>query len=263
MGRHVDDSVKFTTAIGAMTVSDTSFRTWMNRLKADTGARPEWPLLLRWMLEAEFNNQQKIDRPYTGPRILIDRTQHDFKVKKPENRAIYGLYHKCLQENNGCLRIGDERVWLLSYEMPNQGSHRKRCADLVGLTKSGGLVVFEGKLGNNSHPPISAILEGLDYLSCLTSVNAFDRLILEFLALRETLPVPVGFENVQPIRSALPAVVVLADSAYFGFHDISQRSVGWREMIKFGRRQTSISIKFATAEPDDDGFFSRSVSWLT
>lgn len=264
MGRRVDDFAEFTAAIGAVIVPDTSFRTWMNRLAADKGARSEWPLLLSWMLESEYERQRQIDHPYTGPRILIDRTCHDYDVKMPEKRAMYGLYHRCLQETKGCLRIGDMPVWLLSYEMPNQADEAGRRADLVGLTQEGGLVVFEGKLGQNSYPPISAILEGLDYLSCLTSTRTFDRLISEFAELKPSLPVPEGFEGVGPERSAQPTVIVLADSVYFDFYDRSKRGPGWREMLRYCHRkmETPISIRFAMAKLDVDRFFAPEVSWL-
>ncbi len=42
---------------------DTNFRIWMNRLHADLGARPEWPLLLSWMLESKLQDEQQIERP--------------------------------------------------------------------------------------------------------------------------------------------------------------------------------------------------------
>ena len=248
-------------------MSDTTFRTWMKRLSNDNGERAEWALLLRWMLEAEFEVQQRIDRPYNGERILIDRTSHKFEsATVREKRAIYGLFHHCQKESGGCLLIDDVPVWLLTYETPNQGSSRGRRADLVGLTKDGGLVVFEGKLGKNSYPPISAVLEGLDYLSCLMSDSNFKKLISEFHELKKKLPAPEGFEKTKPNRSACPMVIVLADSVYFKHYDKSKRCPGWREMNKYGTRETSVSIRFATAKldsKDSQKSFSTEVSWLT
>lgn len=136
------------------------------------GARPEWPLLLSWMLDFEFHRGRQFDRPYTGPRVLIDRTLHNCDVTVAEKRATYGPCHRCWQEADGCLWIGDTPIWLLSYEVPNQLSEKKRCADLVG------------------------VLEGLDYLSCLTTTSAFERLTSEFLDLKSNLPVPPGFQTV-------------------------------------------------------------------
>ncbi len=245
-------------------MSDTNFRTWMDRLKNISGARPEWPLLLSWMLEEEFLRQQQNPRPYSGQRVLIDRLLHKYDVAVPEKRAVYGLCHRCWQEAKGCLWIEGMPIWLLSYEVPNQASENGRRADLVGITMTGGLVVFEGKLGTNSYPPISAILEGLDYLSCLTSKATFDRLITEFHEMKVTgqLPVPEGFDNAEPNRSAQPLVIVLADSVYFDFYDRSERSPGWREMVRFGQSTTTLSMRFARAELDADRFFSREVSWL-
>lgn len=248
-------------------MSDTSFRTWMKGLSKDNGERAEWAILLRWMLEAEFQDQQKIDRRYTGKKILIDRTSHRFEdATVPEKRAVYGLFHHCQKESDGCLLIDDVPVWLLTYETPNQASSTGRRADLVGLTKDGGLVVFEGKLGKNSYPPISAVLEGLDYLSCLMSDSNFKKLILDFRELKKKLPVPEGFEKIEPKRSACPMVIVLADSVYFDFYDKSKRGPGWREMLKYGKRKTSVSIRFAIAKldsKDSQKSFSTEVSWLT
>ncbi len=244
-------------------MSDTSFRTWMIRLKNDKGARPEWTRLLSWMLEDEFVREQQIGRQYTGQNVLIDRADHNYKVKKAENRAMYGLYHRSWSENGGCLQINTMPVLLLSYEVPNQGNHSGRCADLLGLTESGGLIVFEGKLGENSHPPISAILEGLDYLSCLTSEKTFKRLTDEFLEWKSKRSIPKRFQKIVPDRSVPPRVVVLADDKYFTKHDShSDRSPGWREMVKHGQKKKSITMGFALAKLDENGFFSPKISWL-
>lgn len=245
-------------------MSDTSFRTWMDDLKNDRGARPEWPLLLNWMLDAEFQRERQVDRPYAGPRVLIDRTHHDCDVTVAEKRATYGLCHHCWQESGGCLWIGDMPIWLLSYEVPNQFNEKKRCADLVGLTADGALVVFEAKLGaNSSHPPLSAVLEGLDYLACLTTAGAFERLTSELKELKRSLPVPPGFEGVEPKSGAIPMLIVLADTVYYTYNDNSGRSPGWREFLKYGQKTKSVMIRFARSEPDADGCFSRTVNWLS
>ena len=217
------------------------------------------------MLESELEREQQNDRSYTGSKVVIDRTSRAksvFNVKKPENRAMYGLYHRSWDKNGGCLLIDKMPVLLLSYEVPNQGHHRKRCADLLGLTTNGGLVVFEGKLGENSESPISAILEGLDYLSCLTSEKAFKRLVDEFNEWKSNRSIPKDFKDVVPNRSVPPMIVVLADAVYFDFHGRSGRSPGWREMVTHGQKTKSLSIRFAKAKLDEDEFFSPEISLL-
>ncbi len=182
----------------------------------------------------------------------------------PEKRAVYGLCRCCWQESHGCLQLGEASIWLLGYEIPNQLSERKRCADLLGITDQGGLVVFEAKLGENgTHPPISAVLEGLDYLSCMTSLGTFARLTLEFQELKSKLPVPSGFETVTLNPAATPMVIILADSAYFAFHDRSERSTGWRDFVRCDPIMNSVNIRFAIAERDAEGIFRRDVTWLT
>lgn len=245
-------------------MTDTLFRTWMEQLSDDKGRRPEWPLLLSWMLESKFHDEQLIERPYTGAKILIDRTEHQREATVPEKRAVYGLWRRCQQESHGCLQISEMPVWLLGYEIPNQFNEKKRCADLLGLTAQGGLVVFEAKLGKNgNHPPISAILEGLDYLSCLKSAGTFARLTEEFQELKSKLPIPVGFETVTLNPVAKPLVIILADSTYFEFHDQSGRSGAWRDFVRCGQTMNSINVRFAISEPDIEGIFPRDISWLT
>lgn len=240
----------------------TRFRSWMTDLCQPDGDRPEWPLLLHWMLQEQFEREQAIDRTYGGERILISRVHHDYEKASGEKRATYGLYHKCLREASGCLSIGGERFWLLSYEVPNQDHLRMQRADLLGLTKTGGLVVFECKLGPNRYAPIASLLEGLDYLASLTSKSNFSRLQAEFPLLRTSVGVvPEGFENVEPTPGACHEVIVLAPSAYYGTYDRSRRGMNRGGLGNLRSRSSTLRFGFAESEPDSDGFFSTNVSW--
>jgi hypothetical protein len=249
--------------------TDTQFRCWMDMLctsDADCPDRPEWPVLLRKMLHEELVREQKIDRPYTGKRILIPRLDHpSWRDASGEKRATYGLYHKCVQESNGLLTIGTDHYWLLSYEVPNQGNDRYRRADLLGLTKEGGLRVFESKLPENGTAPLAALLEGLDYLACLTGSQNFETCLRDFDELRAgstPIPLPDGFDSVRPMQAAQHGVIVLGPGDYFRKYSRSRRGFGWKDIAEAGRRTSyCVELSFAVSEVDSDGFFSPDVKW--
>ena len=197
-----------------------------------------------------------------GRRILIPRDDHEYSSATGEKRAVYGLYHRCQERDSGRLAIGQEDYWLLSYEVPNQGNERMRRADLVGISRSGGLVVFEGKLADNSYPPFSAVLEGLDYLACLTSEPNFGKLQEDFQNLTEPVKnCPEGFGQIEPTRSAQHTVVVLAPQEYYERYSRSKRGRGWKDMALAEPGTASLRIQFASAELESDGSFSDDVSW--
>jgi len=234
----------------------------MNQLLQPKGDRPEWPLLLQLVFEEELKRQQDVDRIYAGKRILIPRHDHEYSSATGEKRAVYGLYHRCLETDSGRLTIGQDDYWLLSYEVPNQGDERMRRADLVGISESGGLVVFEGKLADNSYPPLSAVLEGLDYLACLTSESNFVKLQEDLRSFPEPVKkCPEGFDRIEPTRSAEHTVVVLAPQGYYEKYSRSRRGQGWKDMASAGPGTASLGIRFATAELESDGSFSDEVTW--
>lgn len=244
-------------------MSDTPFRTWMNQLLQPEGDRPEWPLLLQLMLGEELERQQAVDRTYAGKRILIPRDDHEYSSATGEKRAVYGLYHQCLERTSGRLTIGQDDYWLLSYEVPNQGNERMRRADLVGISQSGGLVVFEGKLANNPYPPVSAVLEGLDYLACLTSEPNFVKLQDDFQNFPENVrKCPEGFDRIEPTRSAEHTVVVLAPREYYEKYSRSRRGKGWKDMALAEPGTASLRTRFATSELEPDGSFSDEAAWI-
>jgi len=217
----------------AASIGNTTFRDWMNQLCQPRGNQAEWPSAMVWMLETEFLRQRTVDRTYTGQNVFINRDDHDpLKATVPEKRAVYGLYHLCRKKSARCLKIGEDLFWLLGYEWPNQGNYRMRRADLVGLTREGGLVVFECKLDRNPYAPLAAVLEGLDYLSCLTGERNFDRLAAGFWEWREKLEqdVPPGFEQCEPDPASRQSVILLAPQSYYNLYTQSGRGQGWQNL---------------------------------
>jgi hypothetical protein len=239
----------------------TVFRTWMQGLLNERGDKPGWPKLLCWMLEATFLHEQQKGHSYLGPAVFIDRDDHDPSAARvPEKKSVYQLYHRCHGQTAGIFTVGDDRYWLLGYEWPNQGKARGQRADLVGIRADGGLVVFEGKLGNNSYTPLTALLEGLDYLACLMSEQNFGQILSGFQGWRNKPGrlIPTGFESVEPKLNSRPGVVVLAPQEYFDLHTRSHRGNEWPELVAAGRSMgTALSLDFAITD-----FSGATGSWV-
>lgn len=172
----------------------------------------------------------------------------------------YALYHKSLREDRAAvLTIGNDRYWLLSYQVPNQGRKRRKCADLLALSVEGGLVVFECKAAAGTGP-LSALYEGLDYLACLACPQNFARILRDFSVLRMRLEaigkIPVTFANIEPRRNVQHGVILLAPNAYF------QKWGDWRWAGSSWRHAADrVLLGFAAAEIDDDCSFAREIRW--
>ena len=247
-------------------MTDTLFRTWMTELNQPAGnriPRPEWPRLLQMVFDGQLNEEQGIDRAYAGPRILIPRHTHLRQAAAgSERRAVYGLYRNCFAEEDGRLTIGGEQYWLLSYEVPTQDNRPKQKADLVGLSSTGGIVVFEAKLGGNSYGPVASLLEGLDYLACLICDPNYRRIQEEIPLLIEELErVPEGFEDVEPDRSKTCEVILLAPPDYYEKYSRSARGSGWKDLASAKSDDKSIRCRMAVSDVDSDGSFGRHVQW--
>jgi hypothetical protein len=230
----------------------TSFREMMEHLNSPRGDTPEWPLLLRELLQAEFCRQRTSGHCYAG-EVFKDRDNEDpTSASAPEKRKVRDLYHACRIKTNGCLHIGDTPYWLLGYEWPNQGREKGRRADLVGLTMDGGLVVFECKVDGNSYGPFAAILEGLDYLACLTSEANFEKIRAGFdrWRVKPANRPPPDFDDTCPDRVRRHEVIVLAPRAYFDLYRRSGRGSGWPEFARSALSETSdpVLIRFAETE---------------
>src|SRR5207249_10230376 len=136
--------------------------------------------------------------------------------------------------------------WLLGYEWPNQGSEAGRRADLVGLTPQGGLAVFECKVVNRD-TPFTAVLEGLDYLTCLTSEPNFQKIQSSFAewTRKPGKIVPEGFVDVRPDRTQEHEVIVLAPKEYFGTYCRTDRGHGWDRCNDVAGNPGLVKIRFA------------------
>lgn len=237
---------------------DTVFRTWMTT--RDTwGYQPD----LCAFLQSEFLREQEQPHKYAG-EVAICRDNDDWQnAVQPEAVAVYGLYHLCREQSQRCLTIGNQRYWLLGYQWPNQESYKRRCADLVGLTEDGALVVFECKRGNRGCTPMAAILEGLDYLSCLTSKANFPRIQQKVSRWQQQKREGLHsrFHDLELKRQNTHEVIVLADKSYFGNYigrHEGQRGAGLRQFARGAREfRGRLRLDFAVTD-----FNAPTANWL-
>lgn len=221
-------------------MSDSFFRDMFEHLRTLPGRRIEWPQLLRFVIEDELVRMRKEGQPYVG-EVFRDRDRHAYrhefhKGQHLEVVSAQRLYREVHRDGNGCLQLGDEDVLLISYNVPNQGGHRRRCADLMGLRLDGSLVAFECKGKDNADSPLVAILEGVDYLGHLAIPVNIASLQKGFGVWRNKprnagvlSKIPADFGDVTIKRDAQHAVVVLAPQDYFSFHlqDAQKKSQDW------------------------------------
>jgi hypothetical protein len=229
-----------------------SYRDWLEQLRSVRGYRPLWPVLLGNALDAEFRRQVAIDEGYKG-EVFIDRDRHPLEEGEREERQVAQLYRACHRESEGCVTIDDQRVWLLGFQWPNQGGagQKGRRADLVGLTREGGLVVFEAKVAGGDAPLI-ALTEGLDYLACLLREKNFAKIVAGFGRWRERPErvVPVGFESTVPQKTLRPSLVIMAPERYYlDRHSRSIRSKDWPFLMAVSESMIpSVRILFAMTD---------------
>lgn len=206
-----------------------SFRAWLNDLRLVRGNRPLWPVLLGAALNSEFLRQVAVDEGYKG-EVFINRDDHPLQDGDREERLVASLYRTCHCQNHGCVILANQPVWLLGFQWPNQGGAREkgRRADLVGITLSGGVVVFEAKRADGEAPLI-ALAEGLDYLACFLRERNFNKLLAGFQKWKAKPGriVPPGFERSTPTKND-PTLVILAPERYYrDRHSRSIRSKDW------------------------------------
>ena len=247
-------------------LEETAFRRLLPSLVQGRSDTPDWPLVLLQFLKKEFSRPRRVW--YSGRRVLIDKDETDHTTAvSPEKAKTRILFKTCREQTAGCLAIGGESFWLLSYEVPSFGRKSKQCADLLGLSVTGGLVVFECKL-ENRYAPITSVIEGLDYLSCLTAEPNMSRLQREFQEWRDkpAQVVPQDFESVCPQPTACHEVIVLASLEYFDHyrHDPSsrrntRRGSGWTDFAAACESQEgSPRIRFAQTD-----FSGTRAEWVT
>ena len=201
------------------------FRQWFEtHLRGFTQRRLEWPQLLRVVFEEQVGYLRNHGEPYVGQNVFINRDAQALEYANYPNQgrediSVYRLYREVHQhpDMQGALMVGNERIWLVTLQTPNQGNERSRRADLLGIRQDGSLVVFECKVASNSETPLSALLEGLDYLGHLLVEQNFNRFQEGLAAWRATHRIPgnlshtpLGFEAVEPILNGpRHSVVVL------------------------------------------------------
>lgn len=230
-----------------------SFREWTRQLRGIRGNQPLWPWLMGAMLDAEFQRQREQRDSYQED-VFKDRDDTQPQDGDTERRLVATLYHRCRQNSNGIIRLNDEEIWLLGYEWPTQGGDREKgCrADLVGVNSLGGLVVFECKRSDNSDPPLTAVVEGLDYLACLLRGDNFQKIIAGFDAwrMKPGKIIPAGFEAVGPNSVERPMLVVLAPELYFvGRYTRSKRGEGWADLAELANDVIpSVRLGFASCD---------------
>lgn len=234
----------------------------MNFLTQLRGAEAELPRLLLRMLTDTYLREREAPVGYSGKVFKHREDNYPFVAKSgTEKRLVKELFHHCRIEASRCFQIGNEPYWLLGYEWPNRGGNKEKMAraDLVGLNSVGGLVVFECKRAKNAKDgPLMAVMEGLDYLSQLTTRLNFAKIEAGFgdWVVRPSTAVPKGFEKVKPIRKASHEVIVLAPPEYFACH--RDKSSGW-ELLSALPTLPSVPLSIRFAESD---FATASARWV-
>jgi len=238
----------------------TLFRALMDHLHSQTGDAPQWPWLFHEMVAREYRRERDRGVSYSGD-IFKDRDDDRSVALKPEPKSVRELYQLCKNNARGCLTIDRSAYWLLGWEWPNQGSERGRRADLVGLNVQGGLTVFECKLEGNSETPFTALLQGLDYLACLTSEPSMLKIQQGFDAWKakpDVIP-PERFEQCEPNSDAVSEVIVMAPSGYYDQHCRSRRGEGWNTLADHTRTEANmLAMRFAVTD-----FHSTKATWYS
>jgi len=211
----------------------------------------EWPMLLRHILTCTYLNERELAIVYAGD-VFKDRDTFSDRATTKEKKAVKQLFRHCHENAGGVLVVGEERYWLMGYEWPNQGGNKEKgCrADLIGLNSSGGLAVFECKLVNNDGP-MTAVLEGLDYLACLTTRPNFAKVAEGFhrWVIKKGRDRPDGFQQAGLKREATHEVVVLAPTKYYDTH--RTHSPGWEEFAGQTHEPSSpLVIRLASSDFD-------------
>ncbi|HEY1599552.1 MAG TPA: hypothetical protein VGG64_08125 [Pirellulales bacterium] len=185
---------------------------------------------MRALIRDEVNRIREDGAPYEGAAVFIDRDAvasgyADRPDQHREDLSVYRLYTLVHRQAAGCLTVGDQPVWLVTCQVPNQGHYSRRAADLLGVRPDGSLVVFECKVANSSDTPFVALLEGLDYLAHLMIDQNFERLEQGFAEWRHGHATPTGFENVSMNLNGRHSVTVLAPQAYFDAHRLDSTGI--------------------------------------
>ena len=271
------------------TMQSPNLRDVLLSLRTPRNARPAWPIAMLRLLEGSFEAQRSSGVRYDGPSVLLNRTRNESEIREfaastetTERPLVKKLFARCFLDSGQVLMVDEEPVWLLTFEAPNQGGDQSneskgRRADLVGLRRDGSLVVFEAKRAKNTDDsPLSAVVEGLDYLASLLAAGNLGKLQADIDSIRgiENESCPEAFHNVEFDRLMKPAVYVIAPAAYYASFpsDPSARNSnrvrgeGWARFAELFSPQPDLKaqlhprlfdMKFLTI---DDGFENTTVT---
>jgi hypothetical protein len=118
-------------------MSDSFFREMFEHLRTLSGRRIEWPQLLRFVIDDELARMRSEGKPYVS-KVFRDRDRHANRNENNKGQHLEVVlvqlpYREAHWHGNGYLKLGDEDILLISYNVPNQGCHTRRCAELLGL----------------------------------------------------------------------------------------------------------------------------------
>lgn len=240
-------------------MTDSMARQWMNVLERMRGRHIEWPQLLRSILAEDFKQTREHGTPYKGAvfqnRDGRAKTHANHPRQDRENLKVYNFYDAIHTKGSGVLTVGDEKVWIVSAQVPNQGgnSEKGRRADLVGLREDGSLVVFECKISSNrSDSPLKALLECLDYTAHLMLRDNIEKFNKGLNAWRGKREVPQEFARVCLKANTTPLVVVMAQQQYFNTHwlDANGREQQWQFLADrfWKNRNDPFQLEFAVTD---------------
>jgi hypothetical protein len=212
----------------------TTFRDWLAKLRKNEHD-PDCPYRLYQAIHEEYLREREICRRYES-EVFINRDEYVKNHKSyesmkntpwsDEKKTCFAIYDYChnYSGSHGILNVNGQPHWLVGVEWPTQGGNQEkgRKADLVGIRTDGGLAVFEAKRTKNNDWPLTALMEGLDYLSCLTCPSNYAIIEREFKVWfeikKDQRSIPPGFETTTLSRDSTQAVILLAPSRYYNEH---------------------------------------------
>lgn len=228
---------------------DTQFRQWLNEVMKKTQDAKNVPRTLsEW--EKVYSLERKRDISYVS-EVFKNRDFHRNKAREgSEDFYTYQLYHECWSRRR-CLLLAGEACWLLGYQWPCQERRKKQRADLVGVKPNGGFVVFECKRGDNVNDvPLAALLEGLDYLCCLTGRSNWNKILNGFEHWERKYDPPACFNGCTPMADIPPSVVVLAPRKYYQrFSGRKNLDNAWPAFMRGRAQGKCLELGYAVWEP--------------
>ena len=253
-----------------------SLRNVLNILRDRDGGESDLPIGLVALLEEVFLCQKAVSEAYAGRNVFRNRANHAYveseagsQTERRQVQSLFRMIHDDTQDasTRGLLHVDDEAIWVPTFEAPNQNEQgvgqRGRRADLIGLDKEGRLFVFEAKAADNGNDtPLSAIVEGLDYLACLLRSGNLEMIEDDLDRIHSSQGYPDGFAtNVDPDQK--PVVAVMAPQPYWDRFDGSgtKRGEGWQSLM--GVKSELFDIQFLCGEFNNQKWTSVSPASLS